>query len=194
MCGIDYINILCKYLTEGSVYLQHNVMLYIQKSVSENAGNCSHRGRKIQKFSGGEYPQTPPTLNAIPHQTFCYQQTIYLSFLYARYSMVPFCRCPPTDEFLKNALFSQWLPTVACAILKQLTRQPMKEDFKRYVDQITQNVIALLHICHLKNLNQDQSYRSCSENKKIALRCRIASGVCGRALTQNKKTSYTHYA
>ena len=88
----------------------------------------------------------------------------------------------------------QWLPTVACAILKQLTKQPMKEDFKRYVDQITQNVIALLHICHLKNLNQDQSYRSCSENKKIALRCRIASGVCGRALTQNKKTSYTHYA
>jgi hypothetical protein len=60
MCGIDYnINILCKYLTEGSVYLQHNVMLYIQKSVSENAGNCSHRGRKIQKFSGGEYSQTP---------------------------------------------------------------------------------------------------------------------------------------
>ena len=54
----------------------------------------------------------------------------------------------------------QWLPTVACAILKQLTKQPMKEDFKRYVDQITQNVIALLRICHLKNLNQDQSYRS----------------------------------
>ena len=52
MCGIDYINILCKYLTEGSVYLQHNVMLYIQKSISENAGNCSHRGRKIQKISG----------------------------------------------------------------------------------------------------------------------------------------------
>ena len=46
----------------------------------------------------------------------------------------------------------QWLPTVACAILKQLTRQPVKEDFKRYVDQITQNVIALLHICHFKNL------------------------------------------
>jgi hypothetical protein len=44
MCGIDYINILCMYLTEGSVYLQHNVMLYIQKSISENAGNCSHIG------------------------------------------------------------------------------------------------------------------------------------------------------
>jgi hypothetical protein len=86
----------------------------------------------------------------------------------------------------------QWLPTVACAILKQLTRQPMKEDYKRYVDQITQNVIALLHICYLKNLNQHQSYRSV-KIKKMALRCRIASGVCGRALTQNKKTSYTHY-
>jgi hypothetical protein len=34
----------------------------------------------------------------------------------------------------------------------------MKGDFKRYVDQITQNLIALLHICHLKN--QDQSYLS----------------------------------
>jgi nitrate/nitrite-specific signal transduction histidine kinase len=44
----------------------------------------------------------------------------------------------------------QWLPTVACAILKQLTRQPMKEDYKRYVDQISQNVIALQHICHLR--------------------------------------------
>ena len=53
---------------------------------------------------------------------------------------------------------SQWLPTVACAILKQLIKQPMKGDFKRYVDQITQNLIALLHICHLKN--QDQSYLS----------------------------------
>jgi hypothetical protein len=33
----------------------------------------------------------------------------------------------------------------------------MKGNFKRYVNQITQNVIALLH---MKNLNQDQSYRS----------------------------------
>ena len=40
-------------------------------------------------------------------------------------------------------------------------------------------------ICHLKNLNQDQSYRSVIG--------RIASCVCGRALTQNKKTSYTHF-
>ena len=107
MCGIDYINILCKYLTEGSVYLQHNVMLYIQKSISENAGNCSHRGRKIQKISGGEYTQTPPppppTLNAIPHQTFCYQQTIYhFSTLGIVWSL--FVDGPPTDEFLKNAL------------------------------------------------------------------------------------------
>jgi hypothetical protein len=67
----------------------------------------------------------------------------------------------------------QWLPTVACAILKQLTKQPMKEDFKSgYVDQITQNVIALLHICHLKNLNQNQSYRSVKIKK---LRCVVES-------------------
>ena len=27
----------------------------------------------------------------------------------------------------------QWLPTVACAILTQLIKQPMKGDFKRYM-------------------------------------------------------------
>ena len=63
----------------------------------------------------------------------------------------------------------QWLPTLACAILKQLTKQPMKEDVKRYVDQITQNVIALLHICHLKNLNKDQSYRSVKIKKLLCV-------------------------
>ena len=50
--------------------------------------------------------------------------------------------------------------------------KPMKEDYKRYVDQITQNVIALLHICHLKNLNQDQSYWSVKIKK---LRCVVES-------------------
>jgi hypothetical protein len=85
-------------------------------------------------------------------------------------------------------------PTVACAILKQLTKQRMKGDFKKYVDQITQNVKALLHICHLKNLIKLRSKLSVSDNQKIELRCRIASGVSGRALTQNKKTSYTQYA
>ena len=69
----------------------------------------------------------------------------------------------------------QWLPTVACAILKQLTRQPMKEDFKRYVDQITQNVIALLHICHLKNLNQDQVIGHACAVKIKKLRCVVES-------------------
>jgi hypothetical protein len=80
-------------------------MLYIQKSVSENAGNCSYRGRKIQKFSGGEYPHTPLPLlvNAIPHQTFYYQQTIcHFSILGIVWSL--FVDGPPTDEFLKNAL------------------------------------------------------------------------------------------
>jgi hypothetical protein len=85
-------------------------------------------------------------------------------------------------------------PTVAFAILKQLTKQPMKVDLKKYVDQITQNVKALLHICNLKNLIKLGSKLSVSDNKKIELRCRIASGVSGRALTQNKKTSYTQYA
>jgi hypothetical protein len=49
----------------------------------------------------------------------------------------------------------------------------MKEDFKRYVDQITQNVIALLHICHLKNLNQDQVIGHAVKIKN--LRCVVES-------------------
>ena len=80
-------------------------MLYIQKSVSVNAGNCSHRGRKIQKYSGEEYLQTPPppTIKCDTTPNFLLP-TNHLSFLHTRYSMVPFCICPPppTDKFLKK--------------------------------------------------------------------------------------------
>jgi hypothetical protein len=81
----------------------------------------------------------------------------------------------------------QWLPTEACAILKQLTKQPMKGDSKRYVDQVTQNVIALLHICHLKNSNQDQSYRSVRKIKK--LRCVVESRP---VVSDRRKTKNSH--
>ena len=55
----------------------------------------------------------------------------------------------------------------------------MRANFKRYVDQTTQLVITLLK--YLENLNQDQSYRSVkNENRKIASRCRITSGVSAR--------------
>jgi hypothetical protein len=47
-------------------------------------------------------------------------------------------------------------------------KQPMRANFERYVDQITQNVTALL-----------KSKLSVNENRKIASRCRIASGVSG---------------
>ena len=50
-------------------------MLYIQKSVSENAGIAVIG---VEKFSGGEYHHTP-LLNAIPHQNFCYQQPSIIS-------------------------------------------------------------------------------------------------------------------
>jgi hypothetical protein len=42
--------------------------------------------------------------------------TNHLSFLYAWYSMVPFCRWPPTDEFLKNALSSSLTSSSGCII------------------------------------------------------------------------------
>jgi hypothetical protein len=47
----------------------------------------------------------------------------------------------------------------------------MRANFKRYVDQITQNVIF--------GKFKLGSKLSVSENRKIAPRCRIASGVSG---------------
>jgi hypothetical protein len=58
---------------------------------------------KYKNFLGENTPRPPPTLNAIPHQTFCYQQTInHFSTLGIVWSL--FVDGPPTDEFLKNAL------------------------------------------------------------------------------------------
>ena len=60
---------------------------------------------KYKHFLGENTPRPPPppTLNAIPHQTFCYQQTInHFSTLGIVWSL--FVDGPPTDEFLKNAL------------------------------------------------------------------------------------------
>ena len=58
-CGI-YINIPCKYFTEGSVYLQHNVIiLYIQKSVSENAGIAVIGVEKYKIFLRENTPRPP---------------------------------------------------------------------------------------------------------------------------------------
>jgi hypothetical protein len=52
----------------------------------------------------------------------------------------------------------------------------MKVNFERYVDQITQNVIALLNIWKI----QTRIKLSVSENRtEIASRCRIAPGVPG---------------
>jgi hypothetical protein len=63
-------------------------------------------GRPTQCFIRGGIILPPPPallLNAIPHQTFCYQQTIYhFSILGIVWSL--FVDGPPTDEFLKNAL------------------------------------------------------------------------------------------
>ena len=54
---------------------------------------CSHfspRGGKIQKLFGGRIP------------TKLFVTNNHLSFLHTQYSMVPFCRCPPPDKFLKK--------------------------------------------------------------------------------------------
>jgi hypothetical protein len=92
-----YINILCllcKYITEGSVHLQHNVMLYISKHLLQKMQGIAAIG--VEKCPTIKCDITPNFL--LP--------TNHLSFLHIRYSMVPFCRSPPplTDEFLKNAL------------------------------------------------------------------------------------------
>jgi hypothetical protein len=100
-CGI-YINISCMYFTEGSVYLQHNVMLYIQKSVSENAGIVVIGVEKYKIF-WGRIPPDPPTIKCDTTPNFLLPTTIYhFSTLGIVWSL--FVVGPPTDEFLKNAL------------------------------------------------------------------------------------------
>jgi hypothetical protein len=73
-----YINIPCKYFTEISVYLQHNVMLYIQKSVSENAGIA---------------------VLGVPHQTFCFY---HFSTLGIVWSLFVDATPPPHWRILKK--------------------------------------------------------------------------------------------
>jgi hypothetical protein len=51
----------------------------------------------------------------------------------------------------------------------------MRENFERYVDQITQSVIAFLNIWKIQT--------RISENQKIASRCRIAPRVSGPLLS-----------
>ena len=90
--------------TEGSVYLQHNVMLYIQKSVSENAGIAVIGVEKYKNFLGENTPD-PPTNKLDITPNFLLPTTIYhFSTLGIIWSL--FVDGPPTDEFLKNALYS----------------------------------------------------------------------------------------
>ena len=62
---------------------------------------------KYKYFLGENTPDPPPPYFKCDTTPNILLPTNHLSFLYARYSMVPFVRCtplPPTDEFLKNAL------------------------------------------------------------------------------------------
>jgi hypothetical protein len=61
------INIPCKYLTEDSVYLQYNVMLCIQKSVSENARNAALGVEKYETFLGENAPRPPLPYDTTPN-------------------------------------------------------------------------------------------------------------------------------
>jgi hypothetical protein len=85
-----YINILCllcKYITEGSVHLQHNVMLYISKHLLQKMQGIAAIG--VEKCPTIKCDITPNFL--LP--------TNHLSFLHIRYSMVPFCRSPPPPHW-----------------------------------------------------------------------------------------------
>jgi hypothetical protein len=60
----------------------------------------------VEKYKND--PPPPLLLNALPHQTFFYQQTIYnFSTLGIVWSL--FVNGPPTDEFLKNALLFNYI-------------------------------------------------------------------------------------
>jgi hypothetical protein len=54
-------------------------MLYIQKSVSENAGIAVLGVEKYKYFLGGIPPDLPTIKCDIPHETFCYQQPSVIS-------------------------------------------------------------------------------------------------------------------
>jgi hypothetical protein len=54
-------------------------MLYIQKSVSENAGIAVLEVEKYKNVLGEKTPAGPLQLNAILHQTFRYQQPSIIS-------------------------------------------------------------------------------------------------------------------
>jgi hypothetical protein len=58
---------LCEYLTEDSVYLQYNVMLWIKKIVSENARNVV--GVEKSKHFQGENTTAPPPPSLLSHMT-----------------------------------------------------------------------------------------------------------------------------
>ena len=77
--------------------LQHNVILYIQKSVSENARIAVLGVEKYKKNSEVEYPQPHPPPPTITYNTTPKFFVInnHLSSLYTQYSMGPFFRCPP---------------------------------------------------------------------------------------------------
>jgi glutathione peroxidase-family protein len=79
---------------------------------------------------------------------------------------------PTRADLTKGRDNRPWFDNAARFLIWTLIKQQMKWNFQRYVNQITQNVIALLNIW--KILNKDQSYRS---NWKIAPRCRITFGV-----------------
>ena len=99
-CGI-YINIPCKYFTEGSVYLQHNVIiLYIQKSVSENAGIAVIGVEKYKIFLGVNTPRPP--YYEMRYNIKIFVTNNHLLFLHNWYSMVPFCSWPPHWRILKK--------------------------------------------------------------------------------------------
>jgi hypothetical protein len=77
-------------------------MLYIQKSVSENAGIAVIGVEKYKYFVGGILPD-PPTIKCDTTPNFLLPTTIYhFSTLGIVWSL--FVDVPPTDEFLKNAL------------------------------------------------------------------------------------------
>ena len=77
-------------------------MLYIQKSVSENAGIAVIGVEKCKNFPG-ENTSRPPTNKRDITPNFLLPTTIYhFSTLGIVWSL--FVDGPPTDEFLKNAL------------------------------------------------------------------------------------------
>ena len=131
-------------------------MLYIQKSVSENAGIAVIGVEKYKHFLGENTPKPPPPptikWDTTPNFLSPTPTTIYhFSTLGIVWSL--FVDGPPTDEFLKNALQCIELTNLKCLILSHLhlaafsLSHNAKPPIRNLIYLLRKNFIFMIRLC-----------------------------------------------